>query len=73
MRIIIDPPQGWLYGFPKEIPKERIKDVKEWLIEQGYPKKLMESLGDAFHYRMWQMPKEVSGSTKLINDESDIQ
>lgn len=30
---MIDPPSGWLYGFPKPIPDD-VKDVKEWLIQQ---------------------------------------
>jgi hypothetical protein len=72
MKIIIDTPQGWLYGFPKEIPNERIKDVTKWLVEEGYPKKLIESLGNAFHYRMWEMPETSMGKTKLINNENDV-
>lgn len=49
---IIDPPSGWLYGFPKEIPED-IKDVKAWLIQNGYPMKEIEAFGDAFTYRCW--------------------
>ena len=40
--LIIDPPNGWKYGFPKPVHNE-VLDSKEnlanWLIEQGYPKK----------------------------------
>ena len=49
---MIDPPSGWLYGFPKEIPED-IKDVKGWLIKNGYPIEEIESLGDTFMYRCW--------------------
>ncbi len=49
---IIDPPSGWLYGFPKEIPED-IKDVKGWLIQNGYPIEEIESLGETFMYRCW--------------------
>lgn len=52
-RTIIDPPSGWKYGFPKPIPKKRLKDVKVWLVEQGYPQKEIDILGDYFYYRFW--------------------
>ena len=32
----IDPPSGWMYGFPKEFP-DGIEDVNKWLAENGYP------------------------------------
>lgn len=50
---IIDPPSGWKYGFPKPIPND-VKDVKKWLIENGYPKKLIEDLGEYFYCRYWE-------------------
>lgn len=52
---IIDPPSGWKYGFPKSIPDDRIKDVKTWLIEQGYPQQLIDDFGDHFYYRCWDV------------------
>jgi hypothetical protein len=39
-RLIIDPPSGWKYGFPKELKPG--KDYKELLIESGYPEKDIE-------------------------------
>jgi len=48
----IDPPSGWKYGFPKPIPEE-IKDVKEWLIKNGYPENEIDSLGEVFMYKCW--------------------
>jgi hypothetical protein len=51
---MIDPPSGWRYGFPKEIPQDQLGRVSEWLLEQGYPKWLLESFGDKFRYRMWE-------------------
>lgn len=55
---IIDPPSGWQYGFPKPIPEERKKDVKSWLVEQGYPKPLIDSLGEYFSCRYWEEEQE---------------
>lgn len=53
-QMMIDPPSGWQYGFPKPIPEDRRQDVKVWLVEQGYPKELIEELGDDFFCRYWE-------------------
>jgi len=52
MTLMVDPPEGWKYGFPKAIPLGTT-DVMAWLIEQGYPQKLMDELGDNFFCRYW--------------------
>lgn len=40
--LMIDPPEGWRYGFPKVIPPEHQHRTLEWLVEQGYPNELLE-------------------------------
>ncbi len=55
--LIIDPPSGWLYGFPKPIPENRRKDSIAWLIEQGYPKGLIDSFGEHFYCKYWEEPE----------------
>ena len=37
--LVIDPPSGWKYGFPKILPQEIVgsKNLSKWLIENGYP------------------------------------
>lgn len=39
--VYIDPPQGWRYGFPKELPAGwrdwTREDIAFWLFSQGYP------------------------------------
>lgn len=49
--LMIDPPDGWRYGFPKPIPKEHLHRTLEWLVEQGYPKELITERG--FVCRYW--------------------
>ena len=39
--LIVDPPEGWRYGFPKAVPKDREADLLNWIVEQGYPKDLV--------------------------------
>ena len=48
-RLIADPPSGWKYGFPKELPDDmRYEDL---LRQQGYPEKMMQLALD--HSRFW--------------------
>jgi hypothetical protein len=49
---MIDPPEGWRYGFPKEVPND-VTYVIPWLIRNGYPKELIDSFGDNFVCRQW--------------------
>jgi len=52
----VDPPSGWQYGFPKELPfiwwSE--KDLRPWLISCGYPPEIIKALGDSFYVRVWE-------------------
>lgn len=37
---MIDPPRGWLYGFPKPVPEGYVNNeslMRIWLQAQGYP------------------------------------
>ena len=51
----VDPPSGWMYGFPKCFPYPRPEgfDVLKWIIEQGYPQKEVDKFGDNFICRHW--------------------
>lgn len=53
---MIDPPSGWKYGFPKAIPSQVREEnrVMEWLVEEGYPQKVIDSYGDHFYCRYWE-------------------
>lgn len=55
-RLIVDPPSGWAFGFPKPYFKNAIKDKDElnkWLIENGYPEREIERFGAYFPVRFW--------------------
>ena len=54
-KLIIDPPSGWKYGFPKPIPQHIIgNDAKlwNWLLKQGYPAKDLQLA--IKHSRYWE-------------------
>lgn len=55
---MIDPPSGWKYGFPKPIPDYRINDQLVWLVEEGYPQKEIDNLGEYFFCRTWEQLAE---------------
>ena len=63
-KLMIDPPSGWKYGFPKPIPKKRRKDVNAWLVEQGYPQKEIDNLGEHFYCRYWEIDTNETHKTK---------
>lgn len=33
----VDPPAGWMYGFPKLYTPEVDGDLYTWLVDNGYP------------------------------------
>jgi hypothetical protein len=41
---MIDPPEGWMYGFPKPAPKplKTGDELEKWFLKQGYPQKLID-------------------------------
>jgi hypothetical protein len=43
---LIDPPSGWMYGFPLEAPEKPLygTELEDWLISKGYPEKLARDL-----------------------------
>lgn len=54
--IVVDPPEGWRFGFPKPCPEYFSEgfDFDEWIVAQGYPRELMERYGDHFTCRTWE-------------------
>lgn len=48
---MIDPPGGWRFGFPKELPDPKPESIVEWLVENGYPQDEITSLGENFFCR----------------------
>lgn len=53
--LIIDPPSGWRYGFPKEFPRNILSDGQliKWLLANGYPQKLIDD-GMFKYCRYWE-------------------
>ena len=69
--ILIDPPSGWKYGFPKVVTQEQyksIKDLKQWCIDNGYSREEAKSYGDYFHI---QLSGDLSFMSE-VNETSEI-
>lgn len=53
MKVNVDPPMGWKYGFPKVFDTEADGVMQEWLVREGYPQTEIDKYGETFHVRMW--------------------
>ena len=56
--LMIDPPSGWRYGFPKPIPKEERHRTLAWLVENGYPQAEIDSYKNFFFCRYWEVEEK---------------
>lgn len=39
---IIDPPEGWMYGFPKVFSPSPGQSFRDWLRANGYPESMLD-------------------------------
>lgn len=54
---MIDPPNGWMYGFPKPLPDPKPIGEEEcikWLLDNGYPQHEIDKCGKYFYCRYWE-------------------
>lgn len=40
----VDPPSGWMYGFPKVAPSKNLTPTEliDWFLNNGYPQELID-------------------------------
>jgi len=53
MTLMVDPPSGWKYGFPKAKPDDAT-DTIAWLLSEGYPQSEIDKMGNTFFIRTWE-------------------
>jgi hypothetical protein len=57
--LMVDPPEGWKYGFPKPMHEEYFTlkedfDFNRWLVSEGYPQSIIDSFPNKeIPYRCW--------------------
>ena len=44
-KLIIDPPSGWKYGFPRPYDNPSNIPIEQWLVEHGYPQEEIDRTG----------------------------
>ena len=53
MKMMVDPPSGWKYGFPREYDSDRDGSLREFLVNSRYP---IEDIEFALQWmRAWQV------------------
>lgn len=50
-----DPPQGYLYGFPKIYDPTKHPPFYDWIVEEGYPQEVIDSYEGQFYCRWWEV------------------
>jgi len=53
MTLMVDPPSGWKYGFPKAKPDDATHLIA-WLLSEGYPQSEIDNMGSMFFVRTWE-------------------
>ena len=71
--LMIDPPEGWKYGFPRPAPQNwglwEWEQKKEWYIEHDYPEEKINSYGTSFYVTMYHAEVEdnyLQGKANLL-------
>jgi hypothetical protein len=54
-KMIVDPPEGWRYGFPRLYDRspDAEETEEEWYLRHGYPKRLIDD-GLLKYVRSWE-------------------
>lgn len=64
--LLIVPPEGWRYGFPKPFdgnPNSSLSEIKRWLLDHGYPSNEINTRIENFPVLLMN---EQTGYRKLI-------
>ena len=59
IKLWVDPPEGWKYGFPAIYDHEKDGQLSEWIVKRGYPISLIQEYGNVWSVRCWpvEQPK----------------
>jgi hypothetical protein len=55
--LMVDPPSGWMYGFPALWSKDAYPELKDFLAAKGYPEKDIDFA--CSYMRMWLPDQEI--------------
>ena len=59
IKLWVDPPEGWKYGFPAIYNPNTDGQLSEWIVKRGYPISLIQEYGNVWSVRCWpvEQPK----------------
>ena len=69
--MMIDPPSGWLYGFPKVLPDPKPESMHEWLVGNGYPQEEIDKMKEHFYCRYWETELEINYE-EVVKNANDV-
>jgi len=58
--VMVDPPSGHRYGFPKLYDPKEEGTMRDWLVREGYPQSEIDKCGEHFYCRFWYPEEEQS-------------
>lgn len=64
--MLIDPPLGWKFGFPKEYVEKEGETVEQWLVSNGYPQ---EYVDEGYANYCWILEYET-GEKYILGSEN---
>jgi len=53
IKLWVDPPEGWKYGFPAIYDPDTDGQMSEWIVNKGYPLEKIKEYGTAWAVRCW--------------------
>jgi hypothetical protein len=57
--VMVDPPSGHRYGFPKLYdPSKEEGTMFDWLVREGYPQSHIDKYASQFYCRFWYPEEE---------------
>jgi len=66
--VMIDPPSGWKYGFPKRLDQSLYANegftLTQWILDQGYPESELDKNGELYWIRSWVAEPPVESKSK---------
>ena len=53
LKMWVDPPEGWRYGFPAIFDPVKDGKMRDWIVRKGYPLLRIKEYGDSWAVRCW--------------------
>lgn len=71
--LVVDPPEGWRFGFPKIVPEWlKPEDMDAWIVQQGYPRSMRDSGCRELIYRLWYQEVPLTDLPPDYYEENNI-